>query len=126
MRLLRGASPTPPTTVAEAGSAVDPNQLVLLALLIMVGLLLWRGSRQRRELATLQAGLTVGSRVLTTSGLHATLVGVDGETVTLETSPGHRSTWDRRAVLRVISPGPQPERTAPEPPGGPAAEREEN
>jgi preprotein translocase subunit YajC len=77
-----------------------------LFLLVMAGLLFLllvsRSRRQRREIAQVQSVLAVGARIMTTAGLHATIVSVDDETVVLETGPGQTSRWDRRAVARVL------------------------
>jgi preprotein translocase subunit YajC len=83
------------------------ESLILFAL--PVGLFLWLGSRtrrQQREAANLQAGLTEGSRIMTTAGLYATVVALEGSVVTLETAPGQHSRWDRRAVARVLTDEP--------------------
>ena len=80
-----------------------PNAALPLVVLLVFGFLLMRrGSRQRREIATMQASLVVGARVLTTSGLFATVAALDDVAVTLETGPGQQSRWDRRAVARIL------------------------
>lgn len=80
-----------------------PENLLLLAL--MAGLLFFmfsRTRRQQREMQQIQAGITVGAEVMTTAGLYATVVAIDDQVVTLETSPGQTSRWDRRAVAKVL------------------------
>ncbi len=76
--------------------------LPFVALLLFGLLLMRRGARQRRNIASMQSSVVVGARVMTTSGLYATIVALDDTTATLETGPGQRSTWDRRAVARVL------------------------
>lgn len=79
------------------------SSLLLLLLLVLLSLPLFLGSRRQRkamgEAQRLQSSLGAGERVMTTSGLHATVVGVDDEsTVDLEISPGVRTTWLRAAI----------------------------
>jgi preprotein translocase subunit YajC len=51
----------------------------------------------------LQSSLTNGDRVMTTSGLYATVVGsTDDTTVDLEIAPGVRTTWLRAAIRERI------------------------
>lgn len=80
-----------------------PENLLLLA---MVGGLLFlmfsRTRKQQREMQQVQAELRVGAEVMTTAGLYATVVALDDQTVLLETAPGQRSRWDRRAVVRIL------------------------
>ncbi len=72
---------------------------------VLIVLMFQRGSRQKKEAAQVQAGLTPGAEVMTASGLYATVIEVVEEKVTLQTAPGQISTWDRRAVARIVSPG---------------------
>jgi len=82
------------------------NVLPLLVLAIPV-LLLWnltsRTRRQQREMRAVQDVLAPGAEVMTGSGMFASVVSVDGERVVLETGPGQHSTWDRRAVVKVVT-----------------------
>lgn len=82
-----------------------PENLLLLAMLGgLVFLMFNRTRKQQREAQQIQAGLSVGAEVMTTAGLYATVVALDDQTVTLETAPGQRSRWDRRAVARIVDP----------------------
>lgn len=83
---------------------MDPSILFLGMLLVLILLMFQRSSRQRRETAQVQAGLLPGAEVMTASGLFATVIDVDEQKVTLQTGPGQTSTWDRRAVARIITP----------------------
>ena len=59
---------------------MDPSNLLLPLLIILVGGMLFFGSRRQRKAVAaqqqLQTSLTVGDRVMTTSGLFATVAGV--------------------------------------------------
>jgi len=92
-----------PSEEPEEGNPVRPESLLLLVL--MGGLLFMmfsRSRRQQREAQQLQSRLAPGSRVMTTAGLYATVVAIDGDVVVLESSPGQTARWDRRAVARVL------------------------
>ena len=95
--------------------------LVLMAALLFV--MFTRTRRQRREVQQIQAGLAPGVDIMTASGLFATIVSIEDDVVVLETAPGQRSRWDRRAVARVIPPPSGPtghpagDETAEESPG---------
>ena len=72
---------------------------VLIVLLFVPLLLSFRKQRRQfAEMQQLQSSLTVGDQVLTTSGMHATIVDIDDDTVDLEIAPGVVTTWVRQAV----------------------------
>lgn len=82
----------------------------LLPLLLMFGLLgvmmYFMTRRQRRaqeQQQALQNSLTVGDRVMTTSGLYGTVVDTDNEaTITIEIAPGVETEWLRAAVREKV------------------------
>ena len=69
-------------------------------------LLLIRPQRARaKALAEVRSGLSVGSRVMTTAGIHATVVEVgDDDTVLLQVSPGVVVRFAAGAVVRILEP----------------------
>ncbi|RZU31458.1 preprotein translocase subunit YajC [Blastococcus saxobsidens] len=80
--------------------------LIMLALLAVVLFVL--PARQRKRIqeqnAAMQASLTVGTPVMTTSGLHGTVAGLHETTVDLEIAPGVVATFARQAILEVRRP----------------------
>jgi preprotein translocase subunit YajC len=82
----------------------------LLPLLLMFGLLgvmmYFMTRRQRRaqeQQQALQNSLTVGDRVMTTSGLYGTVVDTDNEaTISIEIAPGVETEWLRAAVREKV------------------------
>jgi len=89
-------------------------QQVLFFAILLVGfyLLAIRPQRSRaRALAQVQAGLEVGSRVITTAGIQATVVELgDDQTVLLEIAEGVRVRFVAAAVVRLLDdPAPPPE-----------------
>lgn len=79
--------------------------LVILAIpLLMLFWLSSRTKRQQRELAAVSASLTVGQRVMTSSGLHGVVSALTDEDVDLTVAPGVVTRWDRRAIIRSLDP----------------------
>ncbi len=58
--------------------------------------------KQKRERDTLLRALKKGDRVVTTSGMHGTIVGLDEHTVTLKVSDQVKLQFDRGAIGRVV------------------------
>lgn len=80
------------------------EQGVFFALLLGgMYLLFIRPQRARAQaLAAVRSSLAVGSAVMTTAGLHATVAAVEDGTVLLEIAPGVRARFDAGAVVRVL------------------------
>jgi preprotein translocase subunit YajC len=78
--------------------------LIWLAIpLLLLYMVVTRTRRQQRALATAQAAVRPGSRVMTTSGVHATVVSVDDSpVVVLEIAPGVHTRWARQAIAEVF------------------------
>ncbi|MBB4683202.1 preprotein translocase subunit YajC [Amycolatopsis jiangsuensis] len=94
------------------------NQLLLpLLLLLVVAVPLIMGTRkQKKQQAAqkdLQDNLNPGDRVMTTSGLYATVADTSGDTtIDLEIAPGVVTTWLRLAVREKVEPVTETEETA--------------
>ena len=72
-------------------------------------LIMIRPQRNRaKAMAAVRSGLTVGSRVMTTAGIHATVVEVpeDRDSVLLEIAPGVPVRFASAAVVRILEPAP--------------------
>ncbi|UBU09904.1 preprotein translocase subunit YajC [Nonomuraea gerenzanensis] len=83
--------------------------LPLILLVVVFYFLLIRPQRKRQQEAIqMQNSLTPGSRVMTTTGLFATVVAVDNEDVVLEVAPGIETRWVKAAIGRVVAPGDAP------------------
>lgn len=80
--------------------------LIMLALLAV--LLFVLPARQRKTMAAraqaLQESLTVGTPVMTTSGIHGTVAALSESTVDLELAPGVVVTFARPAILEIRQP----------------------
>lgn len=84
---------------------MDGLILPLLLALLFVPLFLSfrRQRRQQTEMVQLQNSLSVGDRVMTTSGLHATIVSTSDDTIDLEIAPGVITTWVRPAIRERLT-----------------------
>jgi preprotein translocase subunit YajC len=96
---------------------VRPENLILIVLILVFFLFMTRRTRraQQEALAT-QERAVPGTRVVTTAGLYATVVGVEDGQVVLETAPGQASRWDRRAIARILEDDPAAEGEPDDPP----------
>lgn len=86
--------------------------LLPLMIVVLIVLMVMQSTKQRKamkDLREMQESLTVGDRVLTTSGLYATIVSVDEEILILEIAPGVRTQWDRRVIRQKFDAGATPE-----------------
>lgn len=77
--------------------------LALLAVLLFVLPARQRKTMQARAQA-LQESLTIGSPVMTTSGMHGTVVELGETTVDLALAPGVVVTFARAAILEIRQP----------------------
>ena len=97
------------------------GDILLVLVPIAFLFLLFSAQRRRQRQAThLQAQLTPGSRVCTTSGMFGTVVALTDKEVVIEAAPGVNLRFDRRAIgLVVPSEGPTggtgPDATSSEP-----------
>lgn len=82
---------------------MDPSILLPLFLLIPVFYIFSRQRKQQQQHAQLRHSLTPGQRVMTTAGMFGRVVGVEGETMRLEVSPGVVIDYHTMALSRIIS-----------------------
>lgn len=84
---------------------MDPFFLIIVA---VFGLMMWMMSRgakkQRQAAADLRSSLEVGTQVMTAAGFYGTIVDIDGDAITLESSPGVETLWKREAISAVTEP----------------------
>lgn len=79
--------------------------LILVAILLVVMFFMSsRTRKQQRAAAEFRNSLTVGTKVMTASGMIGTVVDVDdsNDQVTIESFPGNPTTWLRAAISKQI------------------------
>ncbi len=69
---------------------------------IMYFLIIRPQQKQRKERETLLAAVKKGDRVVTTSGLYGTVVGLSETTVTLKVADQVRLDFERSAIGRIV------------------------
>ena len=74
----------------------------VLIFVIMYFLMIRPQQKRRREAMQMQSTLAPGDQIVTIGGLHATVVSVDDDVVTLELSPGVTARYARPAIARVL------------------------
>lgn len=89
------------------------NFTLLILMFGLVGVMMVFSSRNKKKMALkaqdLQAAIVPGTRVMTTSGMHATVTAVADDTIELEIAPGVYTTWIRAAVREVVVAVPEDE-----------------
>jgi preprotein translocase subunit YajC len=98
---------------SEAAKSSSSGSLnILLIIVVLFGVLYFvmiRPQRNRqRKAQEQQNAVTPGTRVRTTAGMYATVVGVDGDDVILEVAPGVEVRYVKRAIAQVL-PDEEPE-----------------
>lgn len=68
----------------------------------MAGFLFLSTRKRKAASQQLQTGLKVGSKIMTTAGLFATVVAIEDDGVVLEVAPGVHSKYARQAISRVL------------------------
>lgn len=84
--------------------------LIPLLLVVLVGFMFFGTRKQKRAVAQqqdMQKSLSFGDRVMTTSGLYATVVETADDTIDLEIAPGVTTTWLRAAVREKVAETPE-------------------
>ncbi len=80
--------------------------LIPVLLIVLVGFMFFGTRKQKRAVQQqqdMQKALSYGDRVMTTSGLYATVVETSDDTIDLEIAPGFTTTWLRAAVREKVA-----------------------
>ncbi|MEV4255582.1 preprotein translocase subunit YajC [Spirillospora sp. NPDC049652] len=109
---------------ASSGGSGAFNLLLLVAVpLVFYFLLIRPQSKRRKEQMQLQNSIAPGTRIITTAGMHATVVEVQDDGIVLEIAPGVEAKFVRQAVMTVLKDEPADEELeGEEPDETPAAE----
>lgn len=98
------------TEIAAKNNSGSPwASLIWILLIVAVGAFFLTSRRRQRAAASQrQSTLQPGSHVITTAGLHATVVESDGSDVLLEVAPDVVLRFTRAAIARVLPPEAAP------------------
>jgi preprotein translocase subunit YajC len=105
---------------AQGAGSFTPLLFIVLLFGVMYFLMIRPQQKRRREAMQMQAALSPGDEIVTIGGLHATVVAVDDDVVTVEIAPGVNVRYSRPAIARVVQSGAVPD----EEPAAPAEEPE--
>ncbi|MEV7626642.1 preprotein translocase subunit YajC [Actinoplanes sp. NPDC089786] len=111
-----------------------PLVLIVLLFAVMYFMMIRPQQKRRREAQAMQSSLGPGDEIVTIGGLHATVVSVDDDVVTVEISPGVHARFARPAIARVLTqnsveepePEPEPEVPVSDEPVSPVVETRKN
>ena len=79
--------------------------VIIIALAAGAMYLMSRSSRKKqKEAMSFRDNLQIGQEVMTGSGYFGTIVAVDEDTITLESTPGNTSRWLRAAIAKLVDP----------------------
>jgi preprotein translocase subunit YajC len=116
---------------AQGGGSFTPLLLIVLLFGVMYFMMIRPQQKRRREAQQMQSALGPGDDVVTIGGLHATVVDVADDIVTVELSPGVHARFARPAIAKVVQQKgqgadvvPVDEPVAADPVTGPATEVE--
>jgi preprotein translocase subunit YajC len=79
-----------------------PLLMIVLLFGVMYFMMIRPQQKRRRQAEQMQRSLAVGDDIVTIGGLHATVVSVDDDVVTVELSPGVTARYSRPAIARVL------------------------
>jgi preprotein translocase subunit YajC len=94
---------------ASGGGSYFPLLLIVLLFVVMYFLMIRPQQKRRREAQQMQSVLGPGDGIVTIGGLHATVVSIDDDIVTVEIAPGVNARFARPAIARVVTQSDVPE-----------------
>jgi len=93
-----------PVFAAEAGGGGSFTPLLLIVLLfgVMYFMMIRPQQKRRREAQQMQSSLGAGDQIVTIGGLHATVLAVEDDVVTVEIAPGVPARFARPAIAKIV------------------------
>ena len=107
---------------AQGGGSFTPLLLIVLLFGVMYFMMIRPQQKRRREAQQMQSALGAGDQVVTIGGLHATVVEVADDVVTVEISPGVNARFARPAIAKIVKQEAAPADDEPETTTDPVAE----
>ena len=87
---------------AQGGGSFTPLLLIVLLFGVMYFLMIRPQQKRRREAMQMQNTLGPGDQIVTIGGLHATVVSMEDDVVTVEIAPGVNVKFARPAIAKVL------------------------
>ena len=91
-----------PSGGGNGGGILSILPLMVGMFAIMYFIVIRPQQKQKREREAMLGAMKKGDRVVTTSGIHGTVAGMDEQTVVLRVGDQVKLTFDRAAVARII------------------------
>lgn len=91
---------------ASGGGSFTPLLLIVLLFGVMYFMMIRPQQKRRREAQQMQSALGPGDQIVTIGGLHATVVDVADDVVTVEISPGVNVRFARPAIAKIVKAEP--------------------
>jgi preprotein translocase subunit YajC len=87
---------------SKSNSSSSLGLIFPLLLVAMVGFLFYSSRKRKTQAQQMHNDLKVGSKVMTTAGLFATVWAVEDDGVVLEVAPGVHCKYARQAISRIF------------------------
>jgi preprotein translocase subunit YajC len=87
---------------AQGGGSFTPLLLIVLLFGVMYFMMIRPQQKRRREAQQMQSALGPGDEIVTIGGLHATVVDVADDVVTVEIAPGVNARYARPAIAKIV------------------------
>ena len=87
---------------SQGGGSFTPLLLIVLLFGVMYFMMIRPQQKRRREAQQMQSALGPGDQVVTIGGLHATVVDVADDVVTVEIAPGVNARFARPAIAKIV------------------------
>ena len=96
-----GTGPTGPEATQSGGAITNIVMIVgMIAIFYFVMILPERKARKKRE--AMLSAMKKGDRVMTSSGMYATIASIDADEITLQIADGVRAKFSRQAITQVL------------------------
>lgn len=83
---------------------MDPLLIILVIAVAAMWFMSSRAKKQQREAMSFRDNLQPGQEVMTGSGLFGTVVAVEDDVITLESTPGTQTRWLKAAISKLVEP----------------------
>lgn len=80
------------------------DQIFLFGALAVLIIFMFRNNKKRKQQAEqLQASIAIGANVMLTSGIYGRITAIDGDRITIETTPGTSLSVIKLAVREIVA-----------------------
>ncbi len=86
----------------KSNSSGSIGYIFPLLLVAMIGFLFYSSRKRKTQAQQMQSEMKVGSKIMTTAGMFATVYAVEDDGVVLEIAPGVHCKFARAAISRVL------------------------